>query len=648
MTAGDRCEFAHERRALTLLADALTPGPPWLLLADGETAPAGDASARTLVLPAAIGRHAAAADNRAAYRLALLLQVLRDDGEGPRFDRDAWLAMRPPGIGRRRLRLLFELLEAHRVAARVVRRFPGAVADLDRERERARQRRAARSRSADSARAAGRDTLADHLLGTDPIAPGAATRLSPLLQRIDALRDEGAQPWHSAELALALARRFMHGELGAAAVGVAPLAADEESTGVVGEAAPASAEASAATAPGDSLAGTAADSSAGHRRRGAGAGTRLATRAAGAGLAPTPTPDETAPAAARPATASARLAIRRHFVDEWDYRHRRYRRAWCTIEESRASGHGRDFLAALQRRHRDAARALARRIARLRLPEPGRPRPADDGDEIDLERAVDGVAERRAGHGDDRPPYRQRPVQRPPVCAALLLDTSASTDFPLKAPPGPAVADPLVAPAPDRPGGASLYEIDELPAAAPAPPRPRVIDLARDALALMAQALHGLGDRHAIWAFDGEGRHHVRLQRVKGFAEPPSAATWGALAGLVPRGATRTGAAVRHVTAALAAEDAARKLLFVVTDGYPEDSDYGGPPRDLDHGLHDTARALQEAERRGIATFCIAIDHAGHDYLRRMCPPRRYLVIDDVATLVDGLAGAYLALRARG
>ena len=63
-------------------------------------------------------------------------------------------------------------------------------------------------------------------------------------------------------------------------------------------------------------------------------------------------------------------------------------------------------------------------------------------------------------------------------------------------------------------------------------------------------------------------------------------------------------------------------------------------------GLQDTARALQEAEQAGISTFCITIDPAGHDYLRRMCPEQHYLVIDDVTALPAELAKVYRAMSA--
>ena len=88
------------------------------------------------------------------------------------------------------------------------------------------------------------------------------------------------------------------------------------------------------------------------------------------------------------------------------------------------------------------------------------------------------------------------------------------------------------------------------------------------------------------------------------------------------------------------------KLMIIVSDGYPQDEDYGPDRADNEYGLQDTARALREAEQAGISTFCITIDPAGHDYLRRMCPEQHYLVIDDVTALPGELAKVYRALTA--
>ncbi|MFN7643742.1 MAG: VWA domain-containing protein [Burkholderiales bacterium] len=114
------------------------------------------------------------------------------------------------------------------------------------------------------------------------------------------------------------------------------------------------------------------------------------------------------------------------------------------------------------------------------------------------------------------------------------------------------------------------------------------------------------------------------------------------------RGSTRMGAAIRHAAAKLRREPASRRLLVVLSDGYPQDSDYGPDRLDIEYGIRDTARALADAERDGVATFCVTVDPAGHDYLGRMCPPRRYRVIDDLPALPEVLAEVYASLTGRG
>jgi nitric oxide reductase NorD protein len=188
-----------------------------------------------------------------------------------------------------------------------------------------------------------------------------------------------------------------------------------------------------------------------------------------------------------------------------------------------------------------------------------------------------------------------------------------------------------------------LYDL-VLSAPPPSPPKRRVIDVAKDALALMCDALHTLGDCFAVYTFSGQGRAQVDFRIVKSFDDTVSSRTAGALAALRPHGATRTGAAIRHAAGQLARQPQRRRALIVVTDGYPEDIDYGPEPRDLRYGVEDTAHALREALALGVHTFCLSIDPAGHDYLRRMCPPQRYMVISDLAALPSELAKVYRAL----
>jgi nitric oxide reductase activation protein len=175
-----------------------------------------------------------------------------------------------------------------------------------------------------------------------------------------------------------------------------------------------------------------------------------------------------------------------------------------------------------------------------------------------------------------------------------------------------------------------------------------VIDVAKDALALMSDALAGLGDAHAIYGFSGNGRHDVEFHVAKDFTDAVSPASWAAIAAIEPRGSTRMGPAIRHAAAKLARQPSPLRLLILVSDGYPQDTDYGPDRNSEEYGIQDTAQALREAERAGIATFCVTIDPGGHDYLRRMCSPERYRVIDDVAALPAALGEIYAGLTSRG
>lgn len=221
---------------------------------------------------------------------------------------------------------------------------------------------------------------------------------------------------------------------------------------------------------------------------------------------------------------------------------------------------------------------------------------------------------------------------------------SASTDYPIPEPN----AAPIFVPTESAEDNLYLYGGEDVPPPVEASPKRRVIDVAKDALALMSDALQTLGDSQAIYGFSGDGRDNVEFHIAKEFSDTWSVQTGAALASMQPRRSTRTGPAIRHAITKLARQPSRTKVLIIVSDGYPEDCDYGPDPRDIEYGIQDTARALREAECAGISTFCIAIDLAGHDYLRRMCPENRYLVIDDVAALPSQLMKVYRTLTADG
>jgi nitric oxide reductase activation protein len=262
----------------------------------------------------------------------------------------------------------------------------------------------------------------------------------------------------------------------------------------------------------------------------------------------------------------------------------------------------------------------------------------EDGEELELDRVIESFVDRRAGFSPDARLYRRRQPGTRDVAAAFLLDMSASTDIVLKP---PAMARD---PAEPTDPGLYLYSGFDAQPNPPAEPARCVLDVEKEAMALMGHALQVLGDSFAIFGFSGEGRHDVEFHVAKGFKERVSARTWAALAAMRPRRSTRMGAAIRHAVHKLSSETAQRKVLIIISDGYPEDSDYGPDRNSHEYGIMDTAQALRECSRQGIVDFCVTVDPSGHDYLKRMCAPSRYLVIDDVAALPRELTKIYKTL----
>lgn len=316
---------------------------------------------------------------------------------------------------------------------------------------------------------------------------------------------------------------------------------------------------------------------------------------------------------------------------EWDFRARAYRPRWVTVHERRVQPETPTDEPPASEAYRAAWRRLRGRLGLAAPHSPRRQRAQPDGAIVDLEAALDYQIDRRTGRGgrDDRL-YEAEPHRARDLSVALLIDCSASTRVVLPDPAGTT----------DAPDGTADTAADDQPLWQP-PRAPRtpvrhrrtVLDAFKDTARLLCEALAMQGDRSGVFAFSGDGRHRMDLGLVKAFEDPWSPRALASLHALHPRGATRTGAAVRAAAAHLRRDGARRQLLIVISDGYPQDSDYGRDAQDLDYGLHDTARALREVEAGGIGALNVSVDAGAHDYLRRLCPRHRYLAIRDVDAL---------------
>ena len=270
-----------------------------------------------------------------------------------------------------------------------------------------------------------------------------------------------------------------------------------------------------------------------------------------------------------------------------------------------------------------------------------------DGDELDFNALIEARQDARAGQSpDDRVYSRKERIQRD-VCAVFLVDLSASTDDPIEPPD----STPPVEPQQD--GAVNLrdpYDDDVhnlVHDVSSEPERRRIIDVQRESMLVMSTVLEQLGDSYGIYGFSGYGRDCVEFFVAKEPDQSFTQATLDAIAGMSPKRSTRMGPAIRHATNKLLASGNALKLLIILSDGFPQDCDYGPTRGDHEYGVQDTAKALQEAQVKGVESFCVTVDKSGHDYLKRMCPESRYLVIEEIEDLPQALSKVYQTLAGK-
>ncbi len=317
--------------------------------------------------------------------------------------------------------------------------------------------------------------------------------------------------------------------------------------------------------------------------------------------------------------------------DEWDYEIRDYRPRWCHLDEITLAGDAGEFFQETLLRYADLLPEVRRQFQRLRPERYQTVRGLEDGEDFDLNAAVGARIDIRARRSPSPRLYVARRTEERDVATLFLLDMSASTDE--------ALAEEKKGTFPFSTDADSAGKRGMSPFSSRRPRR--IIDVTKEALVIMAEALEELGDRYAIYGFSGQGRDNVEFYRVKAFNEGLTARVRGRIGGIEPRRSTRMGAALRHALVKMASLPSRSKHVFLLSDGFPQDFDYGTDRRSNTYGIQDTMVALQECQAAGVTPFCITVDKTGHDYLRQMCETSRYLVIDDVAALPTELPKIY-------
>jgi nitric oxide reductase activation protein len=330
----------------------------------------------------------------------------------------------------------------------------------------------------------------------------------------------------------------------------------------------------------------------------------------------------------------------RFLYDEWDHVIEDYRRRWCTLFEIRDLDEEPEFVQDTLSDHKDLANKVRRQLNKLKPELLRKVRGMPDGDDMDLEKTVEAVVDRKMGLSPSENIYVQRQRKDRDVSALFLLDMSASTDD--------LIPDPDAGPE-FKPED---YEDDDFLSTFYAREQntrdtdkgKRIIDLEKESVILMAEALEELGDNYSICGFSGYGRERIDYFLCKDFKDPYDIRAKGKIGGIKPCRSTRMGPAIRHATRSLVKTESRIKAMIIISDGYPQDFDYGKDRNSRDYGVRDTTKALNEARQQGVQTFCLTVDPSGHDYLREMCPDQQYMVIQDIAQLPDELSKVYRSL----
>jgi nitric oxide reductase activation protein len=244
---------------------------------------------------------------------------------------------------------------------------------------------------------------------------------------------------------------------------------------------------------------------------------------------------------------------------EWDERVNRYRQQWCTVRE--VDPRPEDLRLLDPPPSGELRRCLARLGVGLE-----RRRRQTQGDDIDIDAAVEARVDLLTGSTADGGVYIESQRRRRSLAVLVLIDISGS------------VAD-----------------------------RASVLGSAHEqqcrAAAMLLDTLHGLGDRVALYGFRSQGRGAVYLVRVKSFDETVNGVTYERLGGLAPGGYTRLGAAIRHGAHILTTQAGTeRRLLVVLSDGFPYDDGYEGT-----YAEADARRALAETRRQGVGCLCLTL-----------------------------------------
>jgi nitric oxide reductase activation protein len=298
--------------------------------------------------------------------------------------------------------------------------------------------------------------------------------------------------------------------------------------------------------------------------------------------------------------------------DEWDKDLSDFRTGWCRVIEKKVRKGDRNFVELARSRYKGVISSIRHQFQLMKPENLTKINRELDGEDYDLNALVDYVIDRRADGQQSERIYTKRLRKQRDVAVSILLDQSSST----------------------------ARTITRNPLQPYTHPGRRIIEIEKEGLVLMSEALEAVGDVYSINGFTSEGRRNVKFYVVKDFDEKYSEEIERRIGGITFQNNTRMGAAIRHAAAKLVRQESRTKLLIILTDGRPYDHDYG----DARYAREDVREALTEAKMMGITPFCITIDRESEQELKDLYGDVGYTIIDDVLSLPERMPNIYRRL----
>lgn len=289
---------------------------------------------------------------------------------------------------------------------------------------------------------------------------------------------------------------------------------------------------------------------------------------------------------------------------EWDYQIQLHRPDWATVYERRQPRGNPEDIHDILTEYRPVAHRIKQIIDLLTPEGVQRVRNMEDGDEIDLNAAVDAMISIRMGEQPNSRITMRNVLKSRDLSVIVLMDLSESTNE-------------------------SMVGSDKT-----------VLQLTREAATLVSTAIDGIGDPFALHGFASDGRHDVQYYRFKDFSQHYDDEAKSRLAGMKGGLSTRMGAALRHAGNHLLKQQEKRKLILLVTDGEPADIDETDPQ----HLRHDTKKAVEELYSTGVLTYCLTLDPNADAYVKRIFGENNYTIVDNVDRLPEKLPTLFASL----